>query len=439
MTKNDGRCLPFYWQHHYKHGLTIMTSSSSISSTPFEWLSGGLFFGKDKGGSIDSCKDIGLLVKGIQQDLQVITAANEAKQSNDSQHQEEEDETTKLMEARLSRLRFLLYDERTSSNNRRNATSSPPVAGNTVESLTGEEYSTLIPDLLSNLCLLDFESRKHVAAIYNYILVCGLDGSDANLYKPLMTRFRDYVEANYDAIMTPIVQGHDCHQPGGQSTPDVALSCGAMYRSTLRHVPLYNQLVTSTGRVERYVFPFLDTFVGFPNFDVASDAMESLKLVLTGANEVGNDDESHQAMADLASQFLTRDYTKIFDDRFTPKLLSAETANYMTRRMALQILSTVLLTRSNYNVMIKYIASKQNLVNIMLLLRDTSPHITLDAFHVFKIFVANPNKPPEIIKILTDNKVKLCKYLESLHKDREEADPQFRDEKALVISTIEAL
>jgi calcium binding protein 39 len=89
--------------------------------------------------------------------------------------------------------------------------------------------------------------------------------------------------------------------------------------------------------------------------------------------------------------------------------------------------------------MIKYIASKQNLVNIMLLLRDTSPHITLDAFHVFKIFVANPNKPPEIIKILTDNKVKLCKYLESLHKDREEADPQFRDEKALVISTIEAL
>jgi calcium binding protein 39 len=144
-------------------------------------------------------------------------------------------------------------------------------------------------------------------------------------------------------------------------------------------------------------------------------------------------------MADLASQFLTRDYTKIFDDRFTPKLLSAETANYMTRRMALQILSTVLLTRSNYNVMIKYIASKQNLVNIMLLLRDTSPHITLDAFHVFKIFVANPNKPPEIIKILTDNKVKLCKYLESLHKDREEADPQFRDEKALVISTIEAL
>ena len=318
-----------------------MTSSSSTPSTPFEWLSGGLFFGKDKGGSIDSCKDISALVKGIQQDLQVIIAANEAKNKSDSQ-QEEAEEASKLLEARLSRLRFLLYDERTSSNNRRTASSGPPVAGNTVESLTGEEYSSLIPDLLSNLCALDFESRKHVAAIYNYLLVCGLDGSDAELYKPLMTQFRDYVEANYDAIMTPIVQGHDCSQPGGQSTPDVALSCGAMYRSTLRHVPLYQQLVTSTGRVQRYVFPFLDTFVHFPNFDVASDAMESLKLVLTGANDVANDDESHEAMADLASQFLTRDYTEIFDERFTPKLLSAETANYMTRRMALQILSTVL-------------------------------------------------------------------------------------------------
>jgi hypothetical protein len=38
-----------------------------------------------------------------------------------------------------------------------------------------------------------------------------------------------------------------------------------------------------------------------------------------------------------------------------------------------------------------------------------------------------------------DNQVKLCKYLENLHKDREAADPQFRDEKALVISTIEAI
>jgi calcium binding protein 39 len=107
--------------------------------------------------------------------------------------------------------------------------------------------------------------------------------------------------------------------------------------------------------------------------------------------------------------------------------------------MALQILISVLLTRGNYAVMMQYIVSKQNLIMIMLLLRDTSPHITLDAFHVLKIFVANPQKPPDIIKILTDNKVKLCKYLDGLHKDRESSDVQFRDEKALVIQTLEEL
>jgi len=63
----------------------------------------------------------------------------------------------------------------------------------------------------------------------------------------------------------------------------------------------------------------------------------------------------------------------------------------------------------------------------------------LDAFHVFKVFVANPNKPPEIVKILSMNSNKLCAYLQTLHKDREEGDPQFRDEKALIIATIEAL
>ena len=89
--------------------------------------------------------------------------------------------------------------------------------------------------------------------------------------------------------------------------------------------------------------------------------------------------------------------------------------------------------------MIKYVASRNNLIFIMKLLRNTSPHITLDAFHVFKVFVANPNKPPEVVKILKDNKVKLCAYLTSLHQEKEDTDTQFRDEKALIIQTINGL
>merc|ERR1712194_53464 len=110
--------------------------------------------------------------------------------------------------------------------------------------------------------------------------------------------------------------------------------------------------------------------------------------------------------------------------------------NYMTRRLSLQILASLLLNRANYGIMMMYVAAAPNLVTVMCLLQDPSPHITLDAFQVFKIFVANPSKPPEVVKILFDNKVKLVKYLEGLHKDRENSDEQYRDEKRLVISTL---
>jgi calcium binding protein 39 len=52
-------------------------------------------------------------------------------------------------------------------------------------------------------------------------------------------------------------------------------------------------------------------------------------------------------------------------------------------------------------------------------------------FHVFKIFVANPKKTPEIASILYNNKVKLIAYLEAFQNEKE--DIQFMEEKKLLI------
>ena len=258
----------------------------------------------------------------------------------------------------------------------------------------------LIPRLLENLSALPFESRKHVAAVFNYLLVCGLDGSDAPLYRPVMDQFRDYVDSVFDRIMNVIVDGHNSPPPQQQQPQpsaaaaqpaanagaaaseqqqhlgDIALHYGSMYRSIVAHPKLYRQLVGTTERATRFVFPFMDTFVHFPNFDISSDAMESLRVVmLAGSSSSGADDTSaaqaqqqqqqqdqeyyqatQQAMAEIAAEFLVRDYDAIWDERFNPRLLS-DGANYMTRRVALQILSGVLLTRSNYAVMIRYVKS----------------------------------------------------------------------------------
>lgn len=422
------------------------------SSSPFEWLSGGLFNLGKKGGieSIDSCKDVMTLITGMDRNLKQICLGGASSTGEGVQQQQEpaqaetggggdeggEENPGDFLAARSQRLRFLLYDERRISSQQESRRTNPTVIVATVGALTGESLSHLVPRLLDNLGAIPFESRKHVASIVNYLLVCGLEGADASLYQPSMYAFRDYIGSRFDEVMSSLIKGHDCVLHGGQA--DCSLHFGSMVRSCLRHVSLYQELTITTERTERYVFPYLDKYVHLPNFDVSSDAMETLRIIMTGGGDKHVDEQSQQAMADIAANFLTRDYDEIWDKRFNPLLLT-EKANYMTRRMALQILSTVLLTRSNYAVMIKYVAERGNLIMVMKLLRDTSPHITLDAFHVFKVFVANPNKPPEIVKILSMNSNKLCAYLQTLHKDREETDTQFRDEKALIIATIEGL
>jgi calcium binding protein 39 len=407
------------------------------TTTPFEWLSGGLFFGKKDGiESVDSCKDAASLLNGIDENLSAtLTEADGASATESTEAENKKDPPpSTFLASRLARLRFLLYDERSQQDNRR---SPAAVASATTQGLTGEKLQHLVPKLIENLQNLPFESRKHVAAIFNYLLVCGFEGADRDNFVSVMLGFRDYVGANFDDILTPIVKGHEV-STGGAS--DVGLHCGSMYRSCFKHVDLYRQLVSSTTNVEKYIFPFLEKFVHLPNFDISSDAMESLRLIFTAGsdNQTHPDETTQRELAELAATFLTRDYEALFDQRFNPRLMSDQ-ANYMTKRTALQILSTVLLTRSNYAVMIKYVNSRKNLILVMKLLRDTSPHITLDAFHVFKVFVANPSKIPEVEKILKDNSEKLCAYLETLHKSKEEQDTQFRDEKALIIATVRGL
>ena len=67
--------------------------------------------------------------------------------------------------------------------------------------------------------------------------------------------------------------------------------------------------------------------------------------------------------------------------------------------------------------MTRYISYSRNLKLMMTLLCDDSTNIQFEAFHVFKIFVANPNKPDVVLDILTRNKKNLVDYLGQFHLD----------------------
>ena len=92
------------------------------------------------------------------------------------------------------------------------------------------------------------------------------------------------------------------------------------------------------------------------------------------------------------SKYLDVHYVTFFDAY--NDLIKSE--NYVTKRQSLKLLGDVLLDKQNKATMMRYIGEKQNLKLLMVMLRDDSKAITFEAFHVFKVFVANPHKEPEV-------------------------------------------
>ncbi len=88
--------------------------------------------------------------------------------------------------------------------------------------------------------------------------------------------------------------------------------------------------------------------------------------------------------------------------------------------------------------MTSYVASGDNLKLTMNLLKDDRKMVQYEAFHVFKVFVANPNKSDEVRRILIKNRARLLRFLPSFLEGRTD-DDQFLDEKSFLVRQIEML
>ncbi|CAA6662906.1 unnamed protein product [Spirodela intermedia] len=215
----------------------------------------------------------------------------------------------------------------------------------------------------------------------------------------------EYLEANKDLMD---------HLIAGFADMDIALHYGAMLRDCIRHQSIARYVLESD-----HMKKFFD-YIQLPNFDIASDAFATFKELLT----------RHKS---TVADFLSKNYDWFFTE-FNSKLL--ESPNYITRRQAVKLLGDIMMERSNTGIMLQYIGSKDNLRIMMNLLRETSKNIQLEAFHVFKLFVGNQNKPPEICSILVANKSKLLRLFVTL---KTEKDEKFEEDKELVVKEIERL
>ncbi|KAF8882091.1 armadillo-type protein, partial [Infundibulicybe gibba] len=236
-------------------------------------------------------------------------------------------------------------------------------------------YSTdLLHLLVLNIARFEFEARKDVVQIFNNLL-----------RRQIGTRWPtvEYISSKHEVIFSALA---------GYENEEIALNTGMILKEMLRHEQLCKVLLHSD---QFYKFPH---YIETTTFGISCDAFANLKETLT----------RHKPWSRIT---LTRTMIACFFSSFTTLILSN---NY------------ILLDRANFNVMTRYIANEANLKMMMNLLRDKSKNIQFEAFHVFKVFVANPKKPPQIEVILRRNKDKLLSFLKTFHNDKE--DEQFSDE-----------
>lgn len=162
-----------------------------------------------------------------------------------------------------------------------------------------------------------------------------------------------------------------------------------------------------------------------PNFEVAGDAFCTLTWILRG--------REHKAKV---TKFLLATA-----DSFLPLYMGmlqpwAGCSRYTLQLQALQLLVELLLDRDNFEFMVRFIQRTRYLRTVLTMLRSKQAAIQFEAFHVLKVFVANPSKPAPIVEVLMANRDKLVAFLRALQNDRQDDD--FHNEKALLIETLEA-
>lgn len=247
---------------------------------------------------------------------------------------------------------------------------------------------------------LEFESRKDAAQVFGALLRIKDEQDRYPMAEYLMER---------NSILDMLFNGYEHSED-----PHMGLNCGSMLRDCTRHESLA-RLVLQGPMLLRFFEEIEER-----KFEIAADAFATFKDLVTRHKE-------------LVAEILESRFDEFFSKY--NKLLKSE--NFFTRRQLLKLLGELLLDPHNVRVMVKYVANVHNLVLMMNLLRDQYDSIQYEAFHVFKVFVANPSKPDSVKNILKNNKEKLLVYLEHFHSERD--DEQFQDEKNFILQEISVI
>ncbi|KAL4810047.1 Mo25-like protein [Aspergillus unguis] len=292
-----------------------------------------------------------------------------------------------------------------------------------VQAMLQEE---LLYELAVALHSLPFEARKDTQTIFSHVL--RFKPSNGNSPDPPVI---SYIVHTRPEIIIELCRGYEHSQS--------AMPCGTILREALKFdviaaIILYDQSKEGEPAIRLTevqpnipqrgtgVFWRFFHWIDRGSFELSADAFTTFREILT----------RHKSLvtAYLATNF---DY---FFTQFNTSLVQSD--SYVTKRQSIKLLGEILLDRANYSVMMRYVESGENLKLCMKLLRDDRKMVQYEGFHVFKVFVANPDKSVAVQRILINNRDRLLKFLPKFLEDRTD-DDQFTDEKSFLVRQIELL
>ncbi|MCJ1275399.1 hypothetical protein MMC21_003202 [Puttea exsequens] len=295
-----------------------------------------------------------------------------------------------------------------------------------IQLITSMIQEDFLYTLARSIHLLPFEGRKDTQTLFSHILRFRPPNSTAEDSPAL-----EYVINERPEVIVELCRGYE-HK-------ESVMPCGVVLREILKHEDVAQIVLCDESKpgeaairineideealqngegVFWKFFPCIDTGA----FEVSADAFSTFRDILTRHKQV-------------VAKYLMVNFD-LFFKRYHDTLIGS--SSYVTKRQSIKLLGEILLDRANYSIMTEYVDRGAHLKLCMNLLRDPRKMVQYEGFHVFKVFVANPNKSDAVVRILTQNRDRLLKFLPGFLDDRTE-DDQFNDEKAFIIRQIELL
>jgi len=261
-----------------------------------------------------------------------------------------------------------------------------------------------------------------LAAEVPLAMVQSLPCLDFEMQKRVMRFFSEIVCFGSRHGCESLVIDHICNRPEivhgllrGCGISQLLTPCANMLRDCARQ-PALAKLMLKEGVAERLV-----ELARHPDCDVSFEAFESLRELLLKQPAV-------------AAAYIGSSCMEDFFIDFHKLVRTDNDSGYAHRRQSLKLLGDLLLHPEFHRVMNAYVAKAHFLQVHMNLLLDTSRTIQLGAFHIFKVFVANPHKPDAVARILARNRDRLVKLLQVFLGNAGEDENLRSDLRAVIVS-----